>query len=239
MRELYLVPILHMSADMGSLASALDETAKAEFGQEVWQTHKGAVSSFWDSIGQFFDALDVKGFKIYQDGMVANGADGIRIIREGISQGSKNYEIIGKLLQWGAVLVKTEDPVLVKQEYAYIAKIAHSKSPKEKEVWALRYKLARGKLLRQRDDFIAKNINETLEEGETAIFFIGAEHDVVARLAGDIKVAEVKELAKVKEYHRAFIGKRGHHENVQQLADYLVSPIPKYMLVGRRRCEVS
>jgi len=225
MRELYLVPILHMSADMGSLASALDETAKAEFGQEVWQKHKEAVSSFWDSIGQFFDAMNVKGFKIYQDGMVANGADGLRIIKEGISQGSKNYEIVGKLLQWGAVLVKTEDPVLVKQEYAYIAKIAHSKSPKEKEVWSLRYKVAQGRLLRQRDDFIAKRIKMTLEEGETGILFIGAEHDVVARLAADINMTEVKELAKVKEYHRALIGKREHCKNVQQLADYLVSPI--------------
>jgi len=85
MRKLYLVPILHMSADMGSLAPALEETAKAELGQEVWEKHKGAVSGFWDCIGQFLDALDVKGFKIYQDGMVANGADGLRIIREGIS----------------------------------------------------------------------------------------------------------------------------------------------------------
>ncbi len=219
------MPILHMSADMGSMASSLDETAKAEFGQEMWQKHKEAVSSFWDSIGQFFDALDVKGFKIYQDGMVANGADGLRIIREGISQGSKNYEIIGKLLQRGAVLVKTEDPVLVKQEYAYIAKIAHSKSPKEKEVWALRYKVAQGRLLRQRDDFIAKRIEVTLGEGDTGILFIGAEHDVVARLATDINMTEVKELAKVKEYHRALIGKREHRKNVQQLADYLVSPI--------------
>jgi len=202
MRELYLVPILHMSADMGSLASALDETAKVEFGQEVWQKHKGAVSSFWDSIGQFFDAMNVKGFKIYQDGMVANGADGIRIIREGISQGSKNYEIIGKLLQRGAVLVKTEDPVLVKQEYAYIAKIAHSKSPKEKEVWSLRYKVAQGRLLRQRDDFIAKRIEVTLGEGETGILFIGAYHDILSRLSEDIRVVQVKDIAKVREYQK-------------------------------------
>ena len=215
MRELYLVPILHMSADMGSLASVLDETAKAEFGQEVWQKHKGAVSSFWDSIAQFFDAMNVKGFKIYQDGMVADGADGLRIIREGIRQGSKNYEIIGKLLERGAILVKTEDLALVKQEYAHIAKIAHSKSPKEKEVWALRYKVAQGRLLRQRDDFIAKRIEVTLGEGDTGILFIGAEHDVVARLAADINMTEVKELAKVKEYHRALIGKREHRKNVQ------------------------
>ena len=202
MKELYLVPILHMSADMGSLASALDETAKAEFGQEVWQKHKGAVSSFWDSTGQFFDALDVKDFKIYQDGMVANGADGLRIIREGISQGSKNFEIIGKLLERGAVLVKTEDLVLVKQEYAYIAKIAHSKSPKEKEVWSLRYKVAQGRLLRQRDDFIAKRIEVTLGEGETGILFIGAYHDVLSRLPEDIQVVQVKDIAKVREYQK-------------------------------------
>jgi len=192
MRKLYLVPILHMSADMGSLASTLDETAKAELGQEVWQKHKGAVSAFWDSIGPFFDALDVKGFKIYQDGMVANGADGLRIIKEGISQGSKNFEIIGKLLGRGVVLVKTEDPVLVKQEYAYIAKIVHSKSPKEKEVWALRYKVAQGRLLRQRDDFIAKRIKGTLGEGETGILFIGAYHDILSRLPEDIQVVRVK-----------------------------------------------
>ena len=202
MRELYLVPNLHMSADMGSLASSLDETAKAEFGQEVWQKHKGAVSSFWDSIGQFFDAMNVKGFKIYQDGMVANGADGIRIIREGISQGSKNYEIIGKLLQRGSVLVKTEDPTLVKQEYAYIAKIAHSKSPKEKEVWSLRYKVAQGRLLRQRDDFIAKRIEVTLGEGETGILFIGAYHDILSRLPEDIQVVQVKDITKVREYQK-------------------------------------
>ena len=202
MRELYLVPILHMSADMGSLASSLDETAKAEFGQEVWQKHKEAVSSFWDSIGQFFDAMNVKGFKIYQDGMVANGADGLRIIREGISQGSKNFEIIGKLLERGAVLVKTEDLVLVKQEYAYIARMAHSKSPKEKEVWSLRYKVAQGRLLRQRDDFIANRIEVTLGEGETGILFIGAYHDILSRLPEDIQVVQVKDIAKVREYQK-------------------------------------
>jgi len=213
MRELYLVPILHMSADMGSLASALDETAKAEFGQEVWQKHKGAVSSFWDSIGQFLDAMNVKDFKIYQDGMVANGADGLRIIREGISQGSKNYEIIGKLLQRGAVLVKTEDPVLVKQEYAYIAKIAHSKSPKEKEVWAFRYKVAQGRLLRQRDDFIAKRIEVTLGEGDTGILFIGAYHDILSRLPEDIQVVQVRDITKVRKYQKDLANAKPQGEN--------------------------
>ena len=163
------------------------------------------MSSFWDSTGQFFDALDVKDFKIYQDGMVANGADGLRIIREGISQGSKNFEIIGKLLEHGAVLVKTEDPALLKQEYAYIAKMAHSKLLKEKEAWALRYKLAQGSLLRQRDNFIAKRITETLGEGETGILFIGAYHDIL--LPSDIQVTQVRDVAKTRQYHKTLATK--------------------------------
>lgn len=205
MRKLYLVPILHMSADMGSLASSLDETAKTELGQEIWERRKEDVSSFWDCIAQFFDALDIKGFKIYQDGMVANGADGLRIIREGISQGSKNYGIIGKLLERGAVLVKTEDLGLVKQEYTYVAKIARAKSKKEKDVWALRYRRAQGGLLKQRDDFIAKRINDTLCEGETGILFVGAYHDILSRLSGDIQVTQVKDVSKVRDYHRGHI----------------------------------
>ncbi len=225
MRKLYLVPILHMSADMGSLALALDDTAKAELGQEVWQKHKEAVSGFWDCIARFFDALDVKGFKIYQDGMVANGADGLRIIREGISQGSKNYEIVGKLLERGAMLVKTEDPALVKQEYAYIVKIAHAKSLKEKEVWALRYKLVQGELLRQRDDFIAKRIQETLAEGETGVLFIGAYHDIASRLPDDIQVTQVKDVGKVKEYHKTLATTKSYSEHLHQLVLYLASPV--------------
>ena len=228
MRKLYFVPVLHTSADMGSLAPSLDETAKDEFGPEVWERHKEAVSGFWNCIAQFFDALDVKGLKIYQDGMVADGADGLRIIREGISQGSENYEIVGKLLKRGAILVKTEDPALVKQEYAYLAKIARSKSKKEKEVWAFRYKRAQGELLRQRDNFIAKRITETLAEGESGILFSGAYHDVSSRLPDDIQVGQVKDVAKVREYHRVLVGTKRDSQRFHQLAEYLVSPVPSF-----------
>jgi hypothetical protein len=167
-RKLYLVPIIHMSADMGSLASALDERATAELGRELWQRHKQVVSGFWDSIARFFDSLDISGSKVYQDGLITDGLDGLIIIREGIAQGSKNYEIIAKLMERGAVLVRTEDLALVRQEHTYITKIARSKSLKEKEVAGLRYKLVKGKLLMQRDDFIAQRVNETLREAARA-----------------------------------------------------------------------
>ena len=225
MRNLYVIPIIHMSADMGSIASTLDDRATAKLTPELWQRHKEVVSAFWDSIGRFLDALDVNGFKVYQDGLVADGEEGLRIVRESVSQGSKNYEIVGRLLERGAVLVKTESLSLVKQEYGYITKMTRSKSLKEREVAALRYKLARGKLLKQRDEFIAGRINETLAEGETGILFIGAYHDVVHRLAPDIRVGQVKEVARVKEYHKSLINTKRHDQQLQELGEYLVSPV--------------
>ena len=196
MRKLYFVPILHMSADMGSLSSALDDTAKTQFGEEAWLKHKDAVSSFWDYVARFFDALNVQGFKIYQDGLVAGEANGIKIIKEGIGRGSKNFEIVGKLLERGALLVKTEDLALLKQEYDYIAKMARSKSEKQKEVWAIRYKSVQPRLLRQRDDFIAKRIEETLSEGDTGVLFIGAYHDILSKLPSDVQVTHVGDVEK-------------------------------------------
>jgi hypothetical protein len=225
MRSLYVIPVIHMSADMGSVASSLDDKAVAKLTPEFWRRHKEIVSAFWDSIGRFLDALNVKGFKIYQDGLVADGEEGWGIIREGAGQGSKNYEIIGGLLERGAVLMKTESLSLVKQEYRYITKMAHARSLKEREVAALRYKLAQGKLLIQRDGFIAKRINETLAERETGILFIGAYHDVVGKLPSDIRVVQVKEVAKVKEYHKSLTETKRSDQQLRGLGEYLVSPV--------------
>ena len=210
---------------MGFFGPALGEGANAVLGQELWQKHKEIVSGFWDSVARFFDSLDGNGFKVYQDGMVADGTEGLRIIREGIALQSENYEIIGKLLERGAILVKTEDLALVRQEHAYITKIVGSKSLKGKEIAALRYKLAQSKLLRQRDDFIARRIKETLSEEEPGILFIGAYHDVIPKLPQDIEIKEVKKTEKVREYQRLLSNPRRDKRHFEQLAQYLISPI--------------
>jgi hypothetical protein len=168
----------------------------------------------------------------------------LRIVREGISQGSKNYEIVGKFLERGAVLVKTESPALVKQEYTYLTKITGSKSPKEKEVWTFRYKMAQDKLLRERDDFIAQRINETLCQEETGVLFIGAYHDVLSRLGEDIQVIQVKDISMVREYHRALLmtaegtdadgkgrGYQGRHTGQSRDGSYLPS--------GGQQCSIA
>jgi hypothetical protein len=225
-RKLYFVPVIHMSADMGSLAAALDERATAELGQELWHKHKEVVSGFWESIAQFFALLDVGGFKVYQDGLVADGDDGLRIVNQGVKEGSRNYEIVSHLLRRGATLVRTEDISLVKKEYDLITKMAQAKSLHQREVASLRYRLARGRLLEQRDGSIAARINGTLKEGETGILFVGAYHHVLPKLAADIEVTQVKEVAKVREYHQLLAGPRRQGNHAKQLAEYLISPVP-------------
>jgi hypothetical protein len=222
MKKLYLVPIIHTGADMGSLALVMEKETIAGLGEELWQRHQEIVSHFWDSIAQFFASLnDARGFKIYQDGLVTNGVEGLKIIKDGIRKGSKNYEIIGKLLERGAILIRTEDFTLVKKEYNYIEKIVQSKSPREKEAATYRYKLAQAKLIKQRDDFIVKRIKETLGEGETGILFIGAYHDILPKLPYDIKVSQIKDIAKVREYQTLLTSTRGSTRHFHQLAEYL------------------
>ncbi len=214
-----------MAADMGSTAPMLEEAGGSELGQELWEEHKKIVGRFWDSIAQFFDEIEVNGFKVYQDGLVADGAEAVRIVEEGIRQGSKNFGIIGVLLQRGAVLVRTEDLALVKKEYAHIVQIARSKSLREKQIAMLRYKRIQAELLRKRDDFVATRIKETLNEGETGILFIGAYHNVSPRLPADVQVRPVKDVARVRDYHNLLMKGAKNIPRLRQLADNLSAPV--------------
>jgi hypothetical protein len=224
-RQLYVVPIIHTSADMGSLAPGLDQASAAALGTEEWEDYKETVSRFWEAVGDFFDRLSVSGFKLYQDGLVAEGEEGLRIVREGKRKGSKNFEILCKLVSRGAVLVKTEDVGLVRQERAQISRVLGARSARDKQVAGGRYKRIQGKLLARRDDFVAKRIQQTLYEHEAGILFVGAYHDVLARLPADIRVSQIKEVAKVRQYHRAVAGESMGREARRKLSQYLASPV--------------
>jgi hypothetical protein len=223
MRKLYLIPIIHMSADLGTLAPAMDKRGVVELGEDFWLRHKRTVTHFWDSIAEFLDSLEVEGFKIYQDGLIANGEMGMRIVEEGVKEGSKNYGIISGLLKRGASLVRTEDLSLVKKEYDSLSKVAQSKLPGGKIIASLRYKLIENRLLKERDKFIANRIDETLREGETGILFIGAYHDVIPKLPWEIEITEVKETEKVREYQRELLNWRRDKRRFEQLIKYLAS----------------
>jgi len=221
MRTLIYVPIIHTSADLGSIAEHVTKRGTADLGQKLWEKHRRTVEGFWNAISDYFDSVDVDGVKIYQDGMVADGEVGQKITEDTAKAGSKNYELILRLLQRGAVLMKTEDFKLVKREYDKLRAITETESTTRKILALIKYKLAKTTLLNQRDTFIARRIDQTLKAGEKAILFIGAFHNIKKRLPKSIQIKEVKDTTKVRKYQKLlpFYNKNG--KQFDELGRYL------------------
>jgi hypothetical protein len=225
MKTLILVPVIHMSSDMGSLAKDLNTRGIADLGEELWKEHLKTVETFWEELSRYFGTIHVSGMKIYQDGMIAEGEVGRMIVQEGVKSGSKNYELVSKLLKRGAILVKTEDFKLVKKERDSLIAITQAKSLTEKLIAFIKYKVTKNILLNKRDEFIARRVNETLKLVETGIIFIGAYHNIKGRLPKDIRITEIKNTEKVREYQKLIPFYDKNRERIEELGRYLISKI--------------
>ena len=224
MRRLIYVPIIHISADLGNIASEVNKRGKSLIGDKDWKRHKEVILGFWDSIDGYFDSLNVKIFKIYQDGLVANGVVGLKIVADGVKKGSKNYEIVSRLIKRGAQLVKTESFPAVKKEYDYLIQITKAKKSIKKIIAALNYRFHKKILLKKRDEFIAKTIDNTLKQDETGVLFLGAHHEIIPRLPEDIEIIEIKKRERINEYQKSLLTKK-NKDSLNQLTHYLISPI--------------
>jgi len=224
MKKLLYVPIIHMEADLGSVAAIVDKRSSQVCGRERWDQHKRAVSGFWDSIANYFDLLDASNLKIYQDGLMIDGGLGKKIVEGGASKGSKNYQILLRLMEKGAKIRKTEDIHLLKKEYDSLIKLSQTKSPIEKTLAYIGYKLRKNPLMEKRDKFIAERINETLKDGEIGVLFIGVHHNVLPQISQDIIIQEVKEKSKVRAYFDGLVWGR-NEKKFKELAEYLASPV--------------
>lgn len=225
MKSLIYVPIIHTIADLGSLAKDVAKRGISDLGQDLWELHRKTVDGFWDAISYYFDSIDVSGMKIYQDGMVVDGEVGQEIVEAGIKSGSKNYELVSKLIKRGATLVKTEDFKLVKEERDRLLSITEAKSVIKKLLAFIKYKSVKNRLLNKRDKFIAKRITESLNQGERGIIFIGAYHNIKKRLPKDIQIREIKDTQKVREYQKILPFYNKNKERFEELGKYLVSEI--------------
>ena len=225
MRTLIYVPIIHTSIDLGSMAEDVSQKSIANLGEDLWTKHRKTIENFWDSISNYFDSTDVRGMKIYQDGMVGEAEVGQTIVENTAKAGSKNYQLVSKLLERGAELIKTEDFKLVKQEYDALLAITQANSIIRKIIAFIKYKLVKTALLRKRDVFISTRIDQTLKPGEKAILFIGAYHTIKERLPEDIQVKEIKDVNKVRRYHKLLPFYNRNKNEFNELSNYLTSEI--------------
>jgi len=224
MRRLIYIPIIHTDSDMGSLASALEQSTVALCGEERWERHRATAAQFWHMVSDYVETLDAKSLKVYQDGFVSQGDLGKKIIEEGVRRGSKNYQIIRDLLNRGAAIISTEDMALVQEEYEYISRIMKAETQSQRVLAYKEYESRNSQLTEERDSYIARSINETLQDGEVGLLFIGAYHDVIPHLATDIVVEQLKEKEKVKAYFDELMYGRDERK-FEELTRYLSSAV--------------
>jgi hypothetical protein len=187
-RTLIYIPILHTGADMGRCAPQLNEAAQAKLGADTWQRHTAEVERMWDGIEDAIQrlGLDLKAICVYQDGLPACGRE-IEIVDEVAKAGSRNHRLLQILGRRGAILVGTEAPELLVEEYELTRQILDGASAGGQQTDSQRRLAAN--LVQRRDRFIAGRIDETLPTGGTGVLFIGALHRVAPYLPADIAVS--------------------------------------------------
>jgi len=230
MRTLLYVPVIHTSADLGSLADEVERRGLEKIGENLWRDHLRTIAGLWDALFLYFDSIPVSGAKIFQDGMFVDGDLGLKIIQDVEKAGSKNHRLVFNLLQRGAILMKTEDFTLVKKERDRLLKMIRAKTTAEKIFGVILYKLTKKTLLRQRDEYIAQRIDQGLQESETGILFIGAYHHVQPRLPRDIKIKEIKETRKIREYQSLLPVYQKNRKRFEDLSGYLISRVDEHAI---------
>jgi len=189
MKRLIVIRIVHTPSDMGSASAGLERSGISALGRKRWEENQKRIERFWQDVEKEVDGLglDTARLRIYQDGLPCAGPLGERIVRETAARGSKNYQIVQKLMDKGARIEATESADLLRLEFGYIKAILEAKTEEERREAEARYNLVKDHLLEERDAFIARSIDATLKDGETGLLFIGASHHVLPKIAQDIE----------------------------------------------------
>jgi len=178
---------------MGSARSTVHRAYIGRGGENAWERSRLAIAGFWDAIEAAMDSLhlDYRKARLYQDGLPVCGLEE-KIVRDLAIQGVPNYRILLKLTERGATLEGTEDPDLLRAEYALIMKTAGGAIDAGGSEGAGTAQLR--DLLDQRDDFIARRIDATLGPGQIGILFLGALHRAVEKLPDSVRVVSLPQM---------------------------------------------
>ncbi len=178
--HLYIIPIAHTFADMGSLRDEIP----------VDKIYEARVTGYWVGIFRYLNSLPLDllaRLQIYQDGLVNAPLEIVdKIVDE---TQTANYEILRWLKGKGAAICGTEDPSLLIEEYQALKAILNCPDGEVKTAARLEYLKKSSWILEERDKFIAQRIKETLPRGKTGLLFIGAAHDVGSLLNNEILVS--------------------------------------------------
>lgn len=187
-RQLVYYSIIHTQEDLGTFSKVAEGITIERVGKQGLKYKLDQVNRVWKAISTSLEKLTLNYSKtrIYQDGLPFCGYE-TSIVTDLAKKGSINHQLILLLVAKGALLMGTEDPNLLMEEYRITQLLFNQykiSSEKEKE----KLLLDSQSVLEKRDIYIASQINETLQQGETGILFIGALHSLTNYLQKDIQV---------------------------------------------------
>ncbi len=190
MRTLNIIPIVHTSQDLGSLAPPIEGVKNRILASIPNRSETPFSKWFWDELRLGIEAwtIEPQSLQLYQDALPFTGSTGAQIERKIVDdlarQCHPNYVLIQTLIERGAELVGTESPQLLMAEYNALKKALsdgtlglHNGNS-----------IGNANLLEQRDRFIAERIHSTLRANSVGLLFIGMLHRVEKYLPADILV---------------------------------------------------
>jgi hypothetical protein len=185
-RRLFYIPIIHTAADMGSLGASIRGRKLSTLGRQGLSRQATAVDKMWEEIEGAVASLPLSqgAVRVYQDGLPVCGHER-EIVLELAGAGSRNHRLLLELEAHGAILMGTESPELLVEEYQLATAAFSSGAAGRTDV---RQQQLRDTLLKKRDRFVADRINSTLGAGESGILFMGMLHAVKQYLDSDIQV---------------------------------------------------
>lgn len=188
-RTLIYIPIIHTQADMGALSEPIQRLKVKRLGRKGWERNVSLVDKLWSDIEQAIESLVLPyaRVRIYQDGLPVCGREA-EIVAELAKAGSRNHRLLLRVREKGATIMGTESSELLVEEYQLVKEAFASGKPEVATRGEARRRALRDSLLKRRDQYIARRVNETLLTGETGLIFLGMLHSVGPWLDKDIRV---------------------------------------------------
>ena len=188
-RTLVYFPIVHTQADMGALGESIQRLKVKRLGWRGWARNVTLVDKLWAQIEQAVErlALPYERVRVYQDGLPVCGRE-VEIVTDLAKAKSRNHQLLLRLSEKGATIMGTESAELLVEEYQLAKGVFASGEPGIVRRGEAGQKALRNSLLKRRDQYIARRINDTLLKGETGLIFLGMFHSVGPWLAKDIRV---------------------------------------------------
>ena len=188
-RTLIYIPIIHTQADMGNLGESVRRETLMKLGKQSMKRKLELINNVWAEIEKVIGGLELpyEKVRLYQDGMPVCGRE-VEIVTELAKTGSRNHQLLIRLMEMGATLMGTESSEFLLEEYGLIKQMVSAGAAPRKGLTVARQKAVADAVLGKRDQYIADRINKTLQSGETGILFLGALHSLKNRLDTDIRV---------------------------------------------------